>query len=54
MTLVGRNHFPSQAYVSLIARRRGTVRVKIAAAGVGPQDGFTEYPLRRRRPPAVG
>ena len=43
VTLVGRNHFPSQAYVSLNAGgAHGALH--IAAAGVGPQDGFTEYP----------
>jgi hypothetical protein len=43
VTLVGPNHFPSQAYVTLDATgSHGALH--IAARGAGPQDGFTEYP----------
>jgi hypothetical protein len=41
-TLVGDDHFPSAAYVSV--NSGSTPRhVHIAAEGLGPQDGFTEY-----------
>lgn len=40
-TLVGRDHHPSAAYTTIDAGGTGTVRV--AAAGLGPQDGFSEY-----------
>lgn len=42
LTLVGPDHYPSAAYVGLNAER-GNGDVKIAAEGVGPQDGFTGY-----------
>ena len=41
-TLVGKDYFPSAAYVELRADG-STSAVKIAAAGVGPQDGFSGY-----------
>lgn len=41
-TLVGPNNFPSAAYASINAGN-GTGPIQIAAAGLGPQDGFTEY-----------
>ncbi len=42
-TLTGRNRFPSSAFVTV--SRSGTSPVRIAAAGVGPQDGFSGYKL---------
>jgi hypothetical protein len=41
-TLVGANHFPSAAYVTLSAEDRQS-RITVAAEGLGPQDGFSEY-----------
>jgi hypothetical protein len=41
-TLTGPAHYPSAAY-SLVGTGGVTGAVHIAAAGVGPQDGFTEY-----------
>jgi hypothetical protein len=40
-TLVGRNYYPSAAYVSIDVN--GTGDIHIAAAGLGPSDGFTSY-----------
>jgi hypothetical protein len=40
-TLVGQDFFPSAGYATLNADGAGNVHV--AAAGSGPQDGFTEY-----------
>jgi hypothetical protein len=40
-TLVGENDFPSAAYAPIDATGVGTIQV--AAAGVGPQDGFSGY-----------
>jgi len=40
-TLVGPNNFPSAAY-ALIDAQNGVGSIHIAAAGLGPQDGFTE------------
>jgi hypothetical protein len=40
-TLSGRNYFPSAAYTFFPPLR--SAQVHIAAAGVGPQDGFSEY-----------
>jgi len=41
-TLVGKNYFPTAAYALVSG---GSVRqsIKVAAAGKGPQDGFSEY-----------
>lgn len=41
VTLAGTNWFPSAAYVDLVNATTGPVRV--AAAGLGPEDGFTGY-----------
>jgi hypothetical protein len=41
MTLVGSNHYPSAAYAHIDASGVGAIH--IASAGVGPQDGFSEY-----------
>jgi hypothetical protein len=41
-TVVGRDHFPSAGYASISADN-GTGKVKIAAEGVGPDDGFSNY-----------
>jgi hypothetical protein len=41
-TLVGANFFPSAAY-SLVGPNGVTGTVHVAAAGAGPQDGFSEY-----------
>jgi len=41
-TLVGPDHFPSAGYVGLDAKI-GAGDLHIAAEGVGPTDGFTEY-----------
>jgi hypothetical protein len=40
-TLVGPNNFPSAAYASIDAQN-GVGPIHIAAAGLGPQDGFSE------------
>lgn len=40
-TLVGRNYYPSAAYVPIDVN--GTGDVHIAAEGLGPSDGFTSY-----------
>jgi hypothetical protein len=40
-TLVGPDHFPSAAYVLFGGNATGPIQV--AAAGVGPDDGFTGY-----------
>jgi hypothetical protein len=40
-TLVGRNYYPSAAYVSIDVN--GTGDIHVAAAGLGPSDGFTSY-----------
>jgi hypothetical protein len=42
-TLVGTNDFPSAGYAGIDASA-GAGAVHTAAAGIGPQDGFTEYP----------
>ncbi len=41
-TLVGRDHYPSAAYVSLNSRVT-PANIHVAAEGLGPQDGFSEY-----------
>ena len=41
-TLVGADYYPSAAYASLDAKV-GAGEIKVAAAGLGPQDGFSEY-----------
>ena len=41
-TLVGANDYPSAAYATIDAQH-GVGDIHIAAAGVGPQDGFSEY-----------
>jgi hypothetical protein len=41
-TLVGDDHFPSAAYMSLNSSVTPG-NIHIAAEGLGPQDGFTEY-----------
>jgi hypothetical protein len=41
-TLVGDDHFPSAAYVSLNSKVT-PANIHIAAKGLGPQDGFSEY-----------
>lgn len=43
-TLVGQDHFPSAAYV-FVDVGHGASDIHVAAEGVGPQDGFTEYPF---------
>jgi hypothetical protein len=43
-TLVGQDHFPSSAYV-FVDVAHGASDIHVAAEGVGPQDGFTEYPF---------
>ena len=48
-TLVGNDHFPSAGYASLDAKI-GAGPVHVAADGVGPQDGFTEYLQFSKRP----
>lgn len=49
-TLTGADRHPSAAYVRI--DRRGTSAVHLAAAGVGPQDGFSGYMLAPADPPA--
>jgi hypothetical protein len=41
-TVTGPDHYPSAGYAP-VDGRRGPLPVRIAAAGLGPQDGFTEY-----------
>jgi hypothetical protein len=41
-TLVGADHFPSAAYVSIDAKV-GAGDIHVVAEGAGPQDGFTGY-----------
>ena len=48
-TVVGPNNYPSVGYASLDAII-GAGDVRVAQAGSGLQDGFTEYPLFSRRP----
>jgi hypothetical protein len=48
-TLTGPDFYPSAAYASVDAIA-GAGAVQLAAAGVGPQDGFTEYPQFSGRP----
>jgi len=43
MTLTGADYFPSSAYVALDAASLSPSPVHLAQAGVGPQDGFSEY-----------
>jgi hypothetical protein len=43
-TLVGQDNFPSAAYASIDAVA-GVGDIHVAAAGAGPQDGFSEYPV---------
>ena len=43
-TLTGRKYFPTSAYA--LVDRGGAGKVKIAALGQSPQDGFTEYECR--------
>jgi hypothetical protein len=47
-TLVGENDFPTAAYALISSSGVGDIR--IAEPGVGPQDGFTEYPAFTNRP----
>ena len=42
-SLLGPNDYPSAAYAPFNAKR-GTDAIHVAAAGVGPDDGFTAYP----------
>ena len=48
-TLVGADHFPSAAFVTLDAKR-GAGPIHIVAEGAGPQDGFAGYPSFSNRP----
>lgn len=48
-TLVGDDNFPSAGYASLDAKI-GAGDIHVAAAGVGPQDGFTGYRPFSNRP----
>jgi hypothetical protein len=48
-TLVGADHFPSAAFVTLDARA-GAGPIHVVAEGAGPQDGFTGYPSFSNRP----
>jgi len=47
-TLVGRDHYPSAGYAALTSR--GVAEIRVAAEGLGPQDGFSEYPTVSGRP----
>ncbi|MEO6571404.1 MAG: hypothetical protein ABIO83_07640, partial [Ilumatobacteraceae bacterium] len=45
VTVSGADHYPSAGYALLDARnQRGNAVLHVASEGVGPQDGFTEYP----------
>lgn len=48
-TLVGKDHYPSAAYVD-VSSVGATGPVHVLAEGVGPQDGFTEYRINGDRP----
>jgi hypothetical protein len=48
-TLVGSGYYPSAAYAKFSAAG-GPGVINVAAAGLGPQDGFTEYPIFSNRP----
>jgi hypothetical protein len=50
MTLSGDNHWPSQAYIRFNSTTGPSGPIRVAAAGVGPQDGFTEYFIGGGRP----
>jgi hypothetical protein len=47
-TLAGADHYPSAAFASI--SERGVGDVQVAAEGVYPQDGFTEYKAFRNPP----
>ena len=47
-TLTGKHYFPSSGYALL--DREGAGKVKIAALGQSPQDGFSEYECRNAQP----
>src|SRR4030088_47040 len=47
-TLVGNDHYPSAAYATIDAAN-GVGNIHVAAAGVGPQDGFSAYPALATR-----
>jgi hypothetical protein len=49
-TLVGKKYFPSAAY-TLLDAHHGTGDVHVAAAGLGPDDGFTSYKAQVGDPP---
>lgn len=51
-TLVGEDHFASAAYVTL-DRKGGVGDVHVAAAGVGPVDGYSGYNAFNSKQPAV-
>src|SRR5439155_14453573 len=40
-TLLGPSYFPSAAYTPI---RHAAGKIRVAAAGLGPEDGFTSYP----------
>jgi hypothetical protein len=48
-TLVGDDHFPSAAFVSLNSKVK-PAHIQIIQEGVGPQDGFSEYKAFRNPP----
>jgi hypothetical protein len=47
-TLVGNDYYPSAGYATIDAN--GVGKIHVAQAGVGPQDGFSEYPAFTSRP----
>lgn len=47
-TLTGKHYFPTSGYALL--DREGAGKVKIAAMGQSPQDGFSEYECRNAQP----
>lgn len=49
-TLVGKNDFPSAAYAPFSAKT-GVGDIRVAAAGLGPDDGFTSYKAFVGNPP---
>jgi hypothetical protein len=49
-TLVGADHYPSAAYASL-DDKVGAGDIHVAAAGLGPDDGFTSYVAYIGSPP---
>ena len=53
-SVVGPDYFPSAAYVRITSDGSLSGNIVIAGAGVGPDDGFTQYPPETGIPSTVG